>query len=192
MMQADGRLIQHVQDAAQLRPNLRCQSNALPFATRERSRGTSKRNVAEADCIQKLQAFNNLMNDAPGDDLLAPGEFNFFCDFERPTYRQGSEICDGDAIHFYCQALGAETLAMTRLALCRRHVFHQPVAVTFRGRLFERLPQVSGNPQKAGSTLSLLAVKQQVLNFVRKLFNRCCEIESVSCRDDLQLMDQIL
>src|SRR5437660_11582968 len=119
------------------------------------------------------------MNNAPGDDLLAPGEFYLPCDFERPRYRQGSEVCDGDAIHFYCQALGAETLAMTRRALCRRHVFHQPVAVTFWSRFFERLPQVSENYQKACSTLSLLAINPQILNFVLQFLDRICHIVSI-------------
>src|SRR5207244_10788678 len=94
--------------------------------------------------------------------------------------------------HIYRNNVWKQMNVISHLSLCPRQVFHQPVAVTFLSRFFERLPQVFGNSEKTCSTLSLLAIKQQVLNFVRELFNRCCEIESVSCRDDLQLMDQIL
>src|SRR5438552_12161491 len=130
-------LIQHRKYTAQLRPNLRCQPNALHFATGERSRRTSQRNEAEADCVQKLQTLDDLMHDASGDDLLASAEFYFPCDLEGARHGQSSEIRDGDAVDLNSQVLGAEALAMTLRALCRRHVFNQQVHVPFRVRIFD-------------------------------------------------------
>ena len=72
MMQADGRLVEHVENAAQLRSDLGGQANALAFAARKCGRGAVERNVAESHRIQKLQALDDLVHDAAGDESL-PG-----------------------------------------------------------------------------------------------------------------------
>ena len=46
-MQPDGRLVQHVQHAAQLRPDLRRQADALRFAAGKRGRGTLQAQVIQ-------------------------------------------------------------------------------------------------------------------------------------------------
>ena len=76
MMQADGRLVEHVEHAAQLRADLRCQANALAFAAGKRGRRAIERDVAEADGVQKLQALGDLVHDAAGDLLLALGQLD--------------------------------------------------------------------------------------------------------------------
>ncbi len=76
MMQPNRRLVQHIEHAAQLRSDLCSQPNALTFAAGERRRRSVERNVAQPDGIQKLQALDNLVHDAAGDLLLAPGQLD--------------------------------------------------------------------------------------------------------------------
>ncbi len=82
MMQADGRLVEHVENAAQLGSDLRGQPDALAFSAGERGGGADERNVAEADGVQKLQPLHDLVHDAAGDEFFASLELNLLRDFE--------------------------------------------------------------------------------------------------------------
>ncbi len=77
MVQADGRLVEHVEHAAQLRSDLRGQANALALAAGERGRRAVERNVAQTDCVQKLQALDDLMHDAAGNQRFPSRELDF-------------------------------------------------------------------------------------------------------------------
>ena len=63
MVQSDGRLVEHVQHAAQLRSDLRRQPDALAFAAGECGGRAIERNVAQPDGIQKLKALDDLVHD---------------------------------------------------------------------------------------------------------------------------------
>jgi hypothetical protein len=73
-MQADGRLIEHVEHAAQLGTDLRCESNALALATGERGRVAIESKVSEADAAEELKALDNFAANALGDQGFARGE----------------------------------------------------------------------------------------------------------------------
>jgi len=55
VVQADGRLVQDVADAAQVRTQLRGEPDALRLAARERRRGAVERQVAQADLLQEVE-----------------------------------------------------------------------------------------------------------------------------------------
>src|SRR6202041_2668775 len=55
LMQADRRLIEHIENPAQARTNLCCQANALAFPAGKRRRIAIQRKVAEADSIEELE-----------------------------------------------------------------------------------------------------------------------------------------
>ena len=56
-VQADGRLVEHIQRADQTRTERSRQLNALRFAARERRGQTVKRQILEADFVEETQAF---------------------------------------------------------------------------------------------------------------------------------------
>ncbi|VTM87635.1 Uncharacterised protein [Raoultella ornithinolytica] len=60
LMQADGRLIQHIHHADQAGANLACQANTLGFTAGERFCRTGERQVVQADVDEEFQAIANL------------------------------------------------------------------------------------------------------------------------------------
>ena len=64
LVQSDRRLVQHVQHARELRPNLRRQADPLPFPARKRGRAAPERQVADADVHEKAEPVANLAQHA--------------------------------------------------------------------------------------------------------------------------------
>ena len=74
LVQADRRLVEHVEHAGEVRADLRRQPDALPFAARQRRRAAAERQVADADVVEEPQPILDLAQDALGDDRLAIGQ----------------------------------------------------------------------------------------------------------------------
>ena len=74
LMQADGRLIEDVEHAAQARADLRGEADALAFAAGERGGVAVEREIAEADGVEEFEAFDDLAAEAVGDEGFARGE----------------------------------------------------------------------------------------------------------------------
>ena len=70
LVQADRRLVQHIEHAGQARADLGGQPDALAFATRQRARGAVQREVGEADVVEEAQPLVDLLQDAGGDLAL--------------------------------------------------------------------------------------------------------------------------
>ena len=87
LVQADRRLVEHVQHAGQVRADLRRQPDALPFAARQRRGAAAERQIADADVVQEPQPILNLAQDPLGDDRLAVGQLQ-----RRRTPRSASAI----------------------------------------------------------------------------------------------------
>ena len=83
-VQADGRLIEHVADALQVRAELRGEADALRLAARERRRGAVELQVAEADALEELQPRADLGEQVARDLALA-----------RPEAQLGEELLAG-------------------------------------------------------------------------------------------------
>src|SRR5713226_8659908 len=73
-VQADGRLVENVQDAAEARADLRGETDALGFAAGERGGGTAEAEIAEADGEKKIEALGDFFEGAAGDFALAGSE----------------------------------------------------------------------------------------------------------------------
>ena len=80
LVQADRRLVEHVQHAGQLRSDLRREPDALALAARERRRASAERQVADAHIGEEPQPLADLAHDAAGDEMLALGELDRFED----------------------------------------------------------------------------------------------------------------
>ena len=70
LMQADGRLVQHVKHARQPGADLRGEPDALAFAAGERAGIAAERQIIEADIVQEAQALADFLQDARGDLVL--------------------------------------------------------------------------------------------------------------------------
>ena len=97
LMQADRRLVEHVQHACQIRADLRREADALPFAARQRRGAAAERQIADADVVQEPQALLNLSQDALGDDRLAIGQLQ-----RRRIRVSASEIGRSDVVGDRC------------------------------------------------------------------------------------------
>src|SRR5271166_1963168 len=72
MVQADGRLVQHIQRAHQPRAQRSCQLNALRLAAGERGRQTVERQIFQPDLVQVAQPVVDLLQQLVGDARLLP------------------------------------------------------------------------------------------------------------------------
>ena len=70
LVQADRRLVQHIEHAGQARADLRRQPDALAFAAGQRAGGARQRQVVEADVEQERQPLADFLQHARGDLVL--------------------------------------------------------------------------------------------------------------------------
>ena len=75
-MQADARLVEHVEHAHQPRADLRRQPDALRLAARERARAAVEVQVVEADAEQQLEPAANLLQHLPAGVGAAAGRLD--------------------------------------------------------------------------------------------------------------------
>ena len=70
LVEPDRRLVEDVEDADELRPDLRRQPQPLRLAARERLRRSVELEVADADVLEEHQPLAHLLEDPPTDELL--------------------------------------------------------------------------------------------------------------------------
>src|SRR6266852_2519523 len=130
-VQADGRLVENVQDAAEARADLRGEADAMGFAAGERGGGTAEAEIAEADGEKKIEALGDFLERAAGDFALARGEVgkNFVDGGARGGKRERREIGDGPAGELHGERFGTQALAVADAAQRGRHVLGHPLAI---------------------------------------------------------------
>ena len=74
-MQADGRFVEDVTDAAQVGAELRREADPLRFAAAQRRRGAVEREIRQADLVEKPQARLQFRDDVAGDLRVASAQF---------------------------------------------------------------------------------------------------------------------
>ena len=70
LVQADRRLVEHVEHAGQARADLRGEADALALAARQRAGGARQREIFEPDVDQELQPLADFLEDARRDLVL--------------------------------------------------------------------------------------------------------------------------
>jgi hypothetical protein len=73
LVEADRRLVQDVEDAHQLRADLRGEPDPLRLAARERRGRAVEREVADADVVEEAEPVAHFLQDLAGDLLVARG-----------------------------------------------------------------------------------------------------------------------
>ena len=193
MMQADRRLVQDVEDAAQLRSDLGGEANALAFSAGKCGGGAAELQVAESDVVEEFEAFGDFVRDASGDGQFPARQLDAARSFERARNWKLGKICNRHAIHFYRQAFRTQPLAMAYRAFRGRHEIEQIFAVSIGSGGFEILAKVAENPQKTSFASALrLAIQQEVLNLVGKFLEGRGQVETVGQDNQLQAAHQVL
>ena len=82
-VQADGRLVENVEDAAQIRAELSCEPYALGFAAAQRLCGAVEGEVVQSDLAQKAKSLGDFAEDVCGDFLVASPKFEASNDLGR-------------------------------------------------------------------------------------------------------------
>jgi hypothetical protein len=193
-MQSDRRLVQHIQHAAQLRADLRCQTNALPFTTAQGRRRTVQRDIAQPDRVQKSQPLGNFLENPAGDLFFPLRKLDLRRGLDRARHRQRREIGNGHAVHLHRQTFRTQPLALT----CR-----DTWSPTCGPAATRDKPPMSCPPSPAAdrqrrresrhaSSRLLRAIENQVLRLARQLLERRLQVESIRLRGELQDANQIL
>ena len=118
LVQADGRLVEHVEHAGQARADLARQPDPLRFAARERARVARERQIVEPDIDQKPQPRADLLDDRRGDLVLLPAELprRRLDPGQRLADRQLRDLADMVAGDLYRQRLGPQPMAVAGMA----------------------------------------------------------------------------
>ncbi len=114
LVEADRRLVQHVEHAGEARADLRGEADALALAAGQRAGGAGERQVVQPDIDQEFQPLADLLQDARGDLVLLAGE--------RPgqVLEPGDGLADGElgdlgdveTVELHRQRLGLQAVAV--------------------------------------------------------------------------------
>ncbi|MDH6227518.1 hypothetical protein M2169_004488 [Streptomyces sp. MJP52] len=99
LVEADGRLVEHVEHADQTGTDLGGQADALGLAAGERPGGAVEREVVQADVDQEAEPLVDLLEDALGDLLLAAGQLEPGQEVGALADGQGGDLGDRLPVH---------------------------------------------------------------------------------------------
>ena len=111
LVQADGRLVEHVQHAGEVGADLGGEPYALPLSPRQGGRAPRQRQVADPDVVEEPQPVADLAEHAAGNQLLALGQLDGGQRRVGLRQRQPGVLGDGAALHPHRPALGPQALA---------------------------------------------------------------------------------
>src|SRR5207302_4484190 len=132
LVEADRRLVEDIEDADELRADLRREPQTLSLAARERRGRAVEVDVADADVVEECQPLADLLDDARADQLLRVGQLEPIEELERARDRQLRELvdvafADGDREH-----LRLQTRALAHRTRPERHVLLDALALRRR------------------------------------------------------------
>ena len=138
-VEPNGRLIQHVENAAEAGTDLRGQADALGFTAGKRGRRTIQAEIAESHRQEKIQPLSDLFERARSDFALARGELleNQVHGRPRRAQRQCGEIRDGIPAELHGKALRPQPPSLAGGAERGGHVLRHPFAVVVRVRFLK-------------------------------------------------------
>ena len=90
-MEADGRFIEHIQDAAQVAAKLSRQANALRLATAERIGTAVELQIAKSDLLHEVQSLLDLVRDVASNDRLGSRELEAL---HHARSIDGAQLCE--------------------------------------------------------------------------------------------------
>ena len=200
LVQPDRRLVEDVEDADELRADLRREPQALCLAARERCRRAVELQVADADVGEEREPLPDLLDDAVPDQLLGLRELEAVEELDRPRDRHLRELVDVAAADGDGEHLGLETSALADRARPEAHVLLDALALAGRvGLLVAALEarddalereHVRASPSHAVSVcdvhlVAARAVEEEVLLLLGELAPRLVDVDLVAVCDRL-------
>ena len=198
LVQADRRLVEHIEHAGQARADLRGEPDALALAARQRAGAAREREIIEPDIDEKGEPVANFLQDAHG-DLVALG-VELLGHAREPVGRGAhgklADLADVAAVDLHRERLGLQPVALAGRAGRRRHeapdLLARPFAFGFEKAAleiaddaFERLLDVVGAQAVVVGELHRLfagAVEQDLLDRGRQRIEGRVEAELVVFR----------
>ena len=135
LVEPDRRLVEDVEDADELRADLRREPEPLRLAARQRRRRTIQRQIADADVVEEREPLADLLHDPVADQLLGRRQLELVEEPERARHRQLRERVNGTVAHRDREHLRLEARALADRARPQRHVLLDPLALRGRVRL---------------------------------------------------------
>ena len=207
LVQADRRLVQHIEHAGQPRADLRGEPDALALAAGQRAGGAGQREVVEADIDQELQPLADFLQHAHGDFVLlrrqALGQGGE--PFAGAADREFGDFADMLAADLDAQRLRLEAIAVAGVARDVGEVFADLLARPFALGLLEaaleigdhaleRLGRGVGAQAVVVGELDLVlagAVEDRLLRFLRQVLPFGGEREFVVLAERFQRLQVI-
>ena len=136
LVQADARLVQHVEHADQPRADLGRQPDALPLAAGERGRLALERQIPEADVGEELQALADLLEHPLGDRQLGRRQIDLAKGRDRVGHRERGAGGDAPAAEATASASGLSRrpLQAGQLCLAMKRSISSRIAADFVSR----------------------------------------------------------
>ena len=200
LVKADRRLVEDVEDADELRADLRREAEPLRLAAGERAGRAVEVQVADPDVVEEREPLADLLQDPAPDERLGRRQLECVDEAERGRHRQPRELvdrplADGDREH-----LRLEPCAVADGARPHRHVLLDPLALLARVGLAVAALEVRDEPLERHRVLALAphpvlvgdedpvavrAVQEAVLLLAVELAPRRLQVDLVAVGDRL-------
>ncbi len=133
LVQADRGLVEDVEDADELAPDLGREAEPLRLAAGQGRRGAVEVEVADADVVEEGQALADLLEDAVADQVLGRRQVERVHELERARDGQARELVDVELADGDGQHLRLQARALADGARAEAHVLLDPLPL--RGRV---------------------------------------------------------
>src|SRR5205085_12528614 len=127
--------VEDVEDADELRADLRRKPQPLRLAAGERRRCAVELQVTDADVVEEGQSLTDLLDDPVSDQLLGLGQVEAAEELECTRHRHSRELEDRLAADRYGEHLWLEPRALAHGARTERHVLLDAFALLRRVRV---------------------------------------------------------
>ncbi len=155
-MQTDRGLIEHVEDAAQIRTKLRREPNALRLTAAQGLRRTAEREIAQPDVFHELETLLNLRHEIGGNRFLISTEAQLADQSASLAGGERGEVIDRVTLQPHVARNGVQARAMAgrtinrfilvypfKFALGRDFIFEDRIARVFSAGLYCAIPDLA-------------------------------------------------
>ena len=122
LVQANRRLVEHVEDAGEVGADLRRQPDALSFTAGQRGGASIERQVSDADVIEESQALANLSQHPPGHECFTLAQLKGLEHGQHVADREIDVIRHAATLDLDREALRLQPLAVADGALAKRPI----------------------------------------------------------------------
>ena len=200
LVEADGRLVEDVEHADELRADLRREPEPLRLAARERRGSAVELEVADAHVLEERQPLADLLDDPLADQPLGLGQLEPVQELDRARDREARQlvdvlVADGDREH-----LGLQARPLAGRARPEAHVLLDPLAL-LRGvglavaplearddaleRQHVRAPAPHAVAVRDVDLVAVRPVEEQVLLLLGEVLPRLVDVDLVALGDRL-------